>query len=148
LPKPDDLLIEARCWLGTPHRHQHAILGHGADCWTTVCEPGRTLGLLDYSAERMAPYEAYGEQPSPRVVIGILNTFLRPIEGEARTADVACLQWREGLPMHMAILGEFRGRPTLIHCLKRLGGVVEHGFTQEWPQLVHSWWRYPGLADG
>lgn len=113
-----------------------------------IREPGRALEVLDYSEERMAPFAAYGEQPSPRIVTGVLETFLLPVGDEPRTADVACLQWRDGLPMHMAILGDFEGRPTLLHCLKRFGGVTEHGFTQEWPGLVHSWWRYPGLADG
>lgn len=141
-----DLIIEARRWLGTPVRHQHAILGHGADCWAVVKEPGLACGVLDYDDDRMAPFAAYGEQPSPRIVLGVLETFLLPVTGEPETADVACIAWRPGLPMHMAILGDFQGRKTLIHALRNKHQVVEHGFSAEWPGLVHSWWRYPGFA--
>jgi len=145
LQKREALIAEARRWVRTPHRHQHEIMGHGADCWTTVKASGVACGVLPFSDERFAPFAAYSEQPSPRTVLGVLREFFLPVEGDPLLADVACIAWRPGLPMHLAILGDWKGRPTLIHCLKR--EVVEHGFSYEWPGRVHSWWRYPGLAD-
>jgi hypothetical protein len=157
MPKRNEVLIEARRWLGTPLRHQHALLGFGVDCWGLVRAVGEACNVLTISDEAWAPYQGYGPQPSPRMVKRGAEEFLAPLEGEPRVGDIACLAWREGLPMHFAIRGEFNGRPTLIHVLGDRNArqtvsrapaatVKEHGFTQEWPTLVDSWWSYPGLV--
>ncbi len=141
------LLAQARLWIGTPVRHQHAIIGFGVDCWHLVREVGTACGVLDYDDTLFDPFRAYGEQPSPRLVLGACRTFLASLEpGQQQVGDVACIAWRSGLPMHLAILGEYRSRPTLVHAHGARGRVVEHGFTAEWPRLVDSWWRYPGAA--
>lgn len=143
-----EVFREALRWNETPFLHQHRILGHGVDCWNLIRAPGEACGVLSIDEELFAPFAAYGLQPSPRQVLGVLSTFLRPVTGEPMLADVACIAWRPNLPMHMAILGEHEGRPTLLHASSKFGKVVHHGFVAEWPRLVHSWWRYPGLADG
>lgn len=158
MQKRDEVQAAARRWKGTPVLHQHAIQGFGVDCWKLIEATGTETGVLTMDAELWAPFASYGRQPSPRLVMGCAEAFLRPTT-EPLPADIALIAWREGLPMHFALLAEFRGRQTLIHALggswetsrvlatgEMADKVVEHGFTAEWPSLVHSWWRYPGLT--
>jgi hypothetical protein len=138
------VLEEARRWLRTPVRHQHAILGHGVDCWNHIRAVGEACDVLTVRPNAWEPFAAYGEQPSPRLVMGVAETFLRP-QPKPRVGDIALIEWRPGLTMHFAILGQYRDRLTLVHAYKPRREVVEHGFVAEWPGLVHSWWRYPRL---
>jgi hypothetical protein len=148
MQKREQIIERARTWVETPVLHQHAILGFGVDCWNLVKAVGEAEAVLQVDAELWAPFAGYGREPSPRIVMGVATTFLRPVEdGEQMAADIACIAWRPNLPMHFAILAAHKGRPTLIHAWKTVEKVCEHGFEQEWPGLVHSWWRYPGLAD-
>lgn len=153
MQKRNDVQAEARRWIGTPVIHQHQLLGVGVDCWGHVRATGEGAGVLTVDAARWAQFAGYSRQPSPKVVLGVCRAFLKPRQvAMGLPGDIACIAWRTGLPMHLAILGEFRGRATLIHADARrvdrqhpTGQVVEHGFTQEWPGLVHSWWRFPGV---
>lgn len=143
--KREEIVEEARRWIGTPYLHQHKVFGFGVDCLNLPRAVGEACGVLVVNEKRFAPLAAYSDQPSPRTVEAVSRCLFkrttRPLLG-----DIARIAWRPGLPMHFAILGEFRGRPTLIHALATKGGVVEHGFVAEWPGLVDSWWRFPGLT--
>lgn len=147
MQKREQIIAEARKWVETPYLHQHAILGFGADCLAVVREPGIACDVLTWDEDLFEPFRAYGEQPNPRNVIGMLESFFVPVEGEPLLADIVCLQWRPNMPMHLALLSQFKSRRTLIHAWRQHGKVVEHGFAAEWPGMAHSWWRYPGLAD-
>lgn len=147
MSKRAEILAEARTWLGTPKIHQHALKGFGVDCWGLVRATGEACQVLTVDPEAWEHFQGYGEVPSPRLVLGCANTFLVPIQ-EPGVGDIALLQWRDGLPMHFSLVGEFRGRRTLIHPIGngRRASCVEHGFTAEWPGLLHSWWSFPGLV--
>lgn len=153
MSKRTEIQTEARRWLGTPVIHQHRLQGVGVDCWGHISGVGLALGLMTVDPGKWAPFAGYGRQPSPRLVLGICRAFLKPRQVKVGLpGDIACIAWRDGLPMHLAILGEHSGRLTLIHADARrvdrthpTGQVVEHGFSQEWPSLVDSWWRFPGV---
>lgn len=146
-PKGIAIVAEARSWLGTPFHHQAALKGVGCDCGGLVRGVGAACGVLDIPEERWAPYAAYGRTPHPERMRAALEEFLVPIsEDQADVGDVCWLHWREGLPMHLAILGMLDTRFTIIHALIDNERVIEHGFAKEWQDRVTSWWRYPGLA--
>jgi NlpC/P60 family putative phage cell wall peptidase len=138
------IVVEARSWIGTPFIHQAAAKGAGCDCAGLIRGVGAATGAVEVPPAEWKRWAAYGRQPNPPRMRECLETFLTEIKDPGE-GDICWLQWREGIPMHLAFLASMDGRQTLIHALSDIGRVVEHGFTNEWPDRVHSWWRFPGV---
>jgi len=133
-----EIVAEARTWIGTPYVHQHGLRGVAVDCVGLILGVGRALEIMDWSAEKWAPFRAYGRTPNPDRMRKGMELFLTQIArktnsiavfADAKPGMVVWLQWREGLPMHLGIVGEFKGRLTLIHAYQGLDRCTEHGFT-------------------
>lgn len=150
-PSSDPVSIEARTWLGTPYVHQHRAKGVACDCVGLIIGVGLALEILpDWTPEAWAAHEAYGRAPNPEHMGRAIRQFMTPLDLDPRAiapaGSVAFMAWREGMPMHLGIIGALPdGRPSLIHAFSHVGRVTEHGFEQEWPGRVDSWWTYPGL---
>lgn len=146
---PADIVAEARRWVGTPFRHRGHHIGRACDCVGIVRGVVRAFALVDVPAEVAHELETYSRTPNPRRMGELLATFLTCTDLNPREiapdAHVAWLQWRDGLPMHLAITATYRERPTLIHALRE-HGVSEHGFAGLWRKRVHSYWRLPGVS--
>lgn len=140
------LVAVARRWVGTPYHHQARLRGIGVDCAGLIAAVGHDAGVLpDLDREAWKPIARYGRQPNPKHMAAVLRRFLFQIDESPLIGDVAWIEWREGLPMHLAILADLDGRPMIIHALGEAGEVVEHDFSSEWQDRVVGWWRYPGL---
>lgn len=136
---------QARLWLGTPFRHQAALRGVGCDCLGLIRGVAAELGICP--PLNLGVIGSYARAPNPVHMGRHLAAHLRRVR-RPRQGDIAWLEWREGLPMHLAYLaGEGEAR-TLIHAWETAGCVIEHGFVAEWPARVRAWWRLPALADG
>lgn len=121
--------------------------GVGVDCVGLIIGVGlQTRALTTFDEAAFAPFAGYGRLPHPDRMGEAMRRFLRPTDAP-EPGDVAWLEWRSGLPMHLAILAEWEGQRTLIHATNQVGRVVEHGFRSPWPGMVGSWWRYPALDD-
>ena len=144
----EEIQEEARRWLGTPYRHQHRMRGVAVDCIGVIWGVGEACRALSVDEALVRPYLAYSRLPSPTRFLDALAAFLEPAGDFVMPGDIACMAWDNdhGLPQHVGILCEDRGRPTIIHAESQIGRCVEHGFVGEWPGRVHSWWRYPGVA--
>lgn len=140
--------IEARRWINTPYRHQHRLLGHGVDCIGLVWGVGEACGILPVDPVLARPFLAYSRSPNPTRMRKAMETFFHRVEGEPLPGDIPFMAWdrEREIPQHLGILAEWRGQLTLIHAASNNGKVVEHGFLAEWPDLVESYWRYPGLG--
>ena len=140
------IISEARRWIDTPYHHQAMLRGVGVDCVGLIRGVGQVTGALPDDAEAWARYDGYSRIPNPRRMGEGMRQFLRPVDGAPQEGDIAWLQWRPDLPMHLAILAsDHRGGATLIHSYSEAGGVVEHGLTPEWLARVKSWWAYPNV---
>lgn len=138
----DAVIAEARRWVGTPYRHQAAVIGAGCDCVGLIRGVGLAAGVL--TLDRMAVWRrqfgAYSRLPNPARMAQGMREFLMPLTGDPETGDIIWLAWRRDLPMHLAICtGD-----TMIHSYSDIGRVVEHGLTAEWRNRIHSIWSYPG----
>lgn len=147
IDRSPEIVAEARSWIGTPYRHQGRTKGARVDCVGLILGVGKTLDLLDISPEDWKRHAGYSTNPNPRLMGEGMRKFLAPLPidkaEEAPDGAIAWLAWREDLPMHLAIMGTFQGRRTMIHAASHSGACVEHGFVSEWPDRVVSWWAYP-----
>jgi NlpC/P60 family putative phage cell wall peptidase len=147
MPKNDTLrdaiCAEARRWRKTPYWHQAALISVGVDCVGLIRAVGHACGVLADDAAQWRPFAAYSRLPRPERMGEAMRTFLHEIDpADVLPGDILWIQWRDGLPMHLALyLGE-----TIIHALYDVGFVAEHGYSAEWRERTHSVWRYPGLV--
>lgn len=140
------ILAEARTWLGTPYKHQASVKQVGVDCISLVVQVGRIVGVLPITDDEIASYSGYGRLPNPkRMAIGMAKYLNGVQSDDVQVGDIAWIQWRASLPMHLALVGEFEGRRTLIHALGDIGKVTEHTLDTVWEERVVSYWRYPGM---
>lgn len=150
----DAVVVAARTWVGTPYRHQHRLKGVGVDCVGLIIGAGLEAGVLEMTAADWKPFAGYSRTPNPAHMSRAIELFMRPLMVPPMRADlvgdgsVCWMGWRENLPMHLAIIATLPdGRRSMIHAYDRAAKCAEHGFDQEWPTRVISWWRYPGVAE-
>jgi NlpC/P60 family putative phage cell wall peptidase len=102
----DRIVVLARAWIGTPYRHQGAMMGVGCDC----------VGLI-----RGIWRELYGEEP---VTVPPYAPDWAERSGKDRLVDVACRLFGTPLPLAMAQPGDlllFRWRPD---CAAKHAGIL------------------------
>ena len=135
----DDIVAEARSWVGTPFRHQGRRKGKAVDCAGVVIETGKELDLLDYKEE------GYATQPDPTRMGALLERYLDPIDrGDLKPGDILWMRFIE--PMHLAIFSRLQdGRDGVIHAYSNVGRCVEHGLDDKWLRRVHRCYRYRGV---
>lgn len=130
----DDIVTEARSWVGTPFRHQGRVKGKCVDCAGHIARVGAVTKRTTFDTTQ------YSRQPNPRRMRAILNRELVPIAiTEARGGDVFFMAYNSRHPRHLAI---FTGE-SIIHAYEDIGFCVEHRFTDEWRRRVRAAYRYP-----
>jgi NlpC/P60 family putative phage cell wall peptidase len=147
----DGIVTEARTWLGTPFMHQQSMRGIGVDCVGLILGVGRDLGLLQISPAEWAPFAAYTRKPNPARMRKAMGRFLAPsscARGDLPAiGSIGWFGWRQELPMHLAIVAEYDGRPTMIHAFETMDRCVENSIDATWRTRVDTWWQYPGFED-
>ena len=138
--EPEEILAEARAWLGTPWRHQGRLKGVAVDCAGLVVGVGRELGLLAFDTR------AYGRLPDGQQLRALCDAHLaaKPV-AEIGPGDVLLLRFTRH-PQHLALVGD-RGAPfSLIHAHAEAGACVEHGADARWLRRIVAAYafRQPG----
>lgn len=147
----DDVVRQARSWLYTPYMHQQSLPGIGVDCVGLILGVGRQLDLLSIAPTDWAPFAAYTRRPNPARMRRAMRRFLiedpTPRHVIPPAGSIGWFGWRSDLPMHLAIVAEFEGRPSMIHAFGTARRCVENSLDEVWLSRVDSWWQYPGLEE-
>lgn len=139
------IVAEAREWIDTPYRHQAYLKGVACDCWGLIRGVGEALSIINVDPHRFARFRSYARLPNPKKMGEGLATFLDPVAAEdAGPGDVVWLAWRPDVPMHLGILAEHDGKPSLIHAEGLVGKTTELTIGPDMAALFHSFFRYPG----
>jgi NlpC/P60 family putative phage cell wall peptidase len=141
-----DVVAEARRWIGTPWRHQARLRGIGVDCGGLVIGVGQALGLP--VQDHPPGYARLPDGVSLRACVEGQCTRIPELEQGA----ILLLRW-EADPQHLAIVSMLpEGFIGMIHAWAGIRRVVEHGLTPEWQaRIVHdeagpAIYRLPGVA--
>jgi cell wall-associated NlpC family hydrolase len=143
------LVDEARQWIGTPFVHQAYRKGIGADCIGLIAGVALSFAMPDAVAWAQRPdCHNYAEQPDPKMLLRLTNEFLLPVCTEydaLMPADIVLMRF-ESDPMHFALVTSLT--PFLVvHALSRLGRVAEHHIDRAWQQRIMRIYRYRGLTQ-
>jgi hypothetical protein len=151
-PDAEKIVAEARTWVGTPYAHQAQLKGVGVDCVGLILGTGKGSGFMGPDVdERFKVFGGYSRVPNPRRMREGMETFLDPAPfgmpkaGECPpTGSIGWFQWRADLPMHLAVIARFEGRPSMIHAYSFAGRAVEHTLNAIWLARLNSVWVYRG----
>jgi len=135
----EQIVAEARRWLGTPFHHQGRLLGAGVDCVGVVIGVGRALGLTQFDTTD------YGRLPVPDRMLGQLSANLVPVAvGEIGLGDILWMRIDRD-PQHLAIVSGVAPR-QIVHAYEGVGRCVEHGLDGKWQRRVVRAWRFAGVV--
>ena len=117
----NDIVTEARTWVGTPYHHQARLKGVGVDCAGLVIGVARALDLVAPAFD----VAGYARQPDGWSFLAWADQHMSRIP-RATMAPGHCVVVRFGKhPQHIGIVGDYlHGGLSIIHA--RVGkGVVE-----------------------
>lgn len=121
-PTRQEVVAQARTWLGTPFHHQARLLGVGVDCVGLVIGVARTLNLVapDFDVT------AYPRVPDGTSFMHLVNLHMRPIQRQdMQPGDVVAVRF-DSDPQHLGILGNYsHGGLSIIHAASRSSKVIE-----------------------
>jgi NlpC/P60 family putative phage cell wall peptidase len=140
----NDIVTQARTWLGTPFHHQARLKGKGCDCLGLVVGVVDELGLEDANGMKLAAHDeiTYSRQPDGAYLTEKLTGLLAEIPAsEARAGDLALFKVREN-PQHLAILTDYEGTLGMIHCFAPARKVVEHRLDDDWKSRMIKAFRW------
>ena len=141
MPRRNEVIAEARSWIGTPWKHQGCMKGRACDCVGLVKGVAFGLGLPggDVDAER---YRGYSRLPNPRTMLEGLATHLRRTPIDEIDAGDVLLFAIDGQPQHLAIL---TGDQTIVHAFLQSRRVVEQRIPVAWRRQVVRAYSFPGV---
>lgn len=128
---PQDIINEARSWVGTPFHHQGRVKGAGVDCIGLVIGVAHELCISDFDSTN------YGRIPNPLV----MGKGLRENMIKTDLIEPGCVLWFAfaSAPMHVGIVTDV----GLIHAYSLVGKVVETGLDQQWLDRSRGVFRFP-----
>ena len=125
----NEVVAEARTWIGTHFHHQAHIKGVGVDCAGLVRGVAMNLGILQPNFEslpRAKEFMAYARNPNGASLMEACRLYMTEIDkADMQPGDVVVMSFDKH-PQHLAILGDYRhGGLSIIHASGRAGKVIE-----------------------
>jgi NlpC/P60 family putative phage cell wall peptidase len=129
----DQVVSEARSWLGTPYQHQASLKGAGCDCLGLV--RGVWRGVYGKEPEFPPPYSPdWAEAGGREALHDAAMRHLVPVALKAlQGGDVVLFRWRAHLPAkHAAIISSVGAGAAMIHA---------HDGISVCEVPLSNWWR-------
>lgn len=131
------IVDEARTWLGVPWRH----LGRnrqGIDCVGLGVVVAQALGITDYDTRE------YGRTPKPGLLAGLRRVAIEIPIDDILPGDFLVMRGT-AYPYHVAFVSEKHGVRHIIHAHASRRMVVEEPYIHEWPGLTVAAFRFKGI---
>lgn len=141
-----DVVDEARKWLGTPFHHQGRVLGVGVDCVGLISETGKGLGLTSHDSID------YSREPDGVSLVRELQVagLIGVSKDEMQMGDVLVFHFKR-MPRHVAILSREPGVDgpedfgKIIHAHMGVDNAVETHLARSWMNNISHVFRIPGV---
>ena len=140
----DDIVAEARGWIGTPYRHQASARGAGCDCLGLLRGVWRVC--LGVEPEVLPPYSAdWDEIAKQEVLLNAARFHLveRSYE-QLSPGDVILFRMRQkAVAKHLGICSEVGRVTRFVHAYAG-HGVVENSLSEPWVRRIAGVFAFPG----
>lgn len=132
------IIDEAREYVGTPYHHQGRLKKIGVDCAGIIVGINLKFGLTTHDVK--------GYTPTPHnnlLALALLDAgFKKKSRDNMEPGD--CLLMRFDMePQHLAI---FTG-DSIVHSYRKIKQVVEHRLNDVWKNRVVAAYDFPGVKD-
>ncbi|WP_054304647.1 NlpC/P60 family protein [Gemmobacter sp. LW-1] len=143
----EEIVAEARLWIGTPYLHQCATRGAGTDCLGLIRGVWRVL--VGPEPTEVPPYTQDWAEPSGEEALlaaGAQFLIPRPLT-ELASGDVILFRMREGsVAKHLGILTEVGRRESFVHAYTA-HGVIESPLSAPWKRRIAARFAFPDRAE-
>jgi len=134
-----EIVDEARSYVGTRFHHQARVKGVAVDCIGLLVGVARALGLFEHDNR------SYSRHPDGHTLLEELEKVLDRVEegAEPELGDVLVfwISERTKRPQHIAIKSDV----GMIHTYAHIGKVVETHLTKAWRRRICAVFRFRGL---
>lgn len=140
----DDIVAEARRWVGTPYHHQASVRGIGTDCLGLVRGVWRVLHGAD--AEAVPAYSRdWAEATGAETMLAAARRHLLERQpAQIAPGDVLIFRYRShAVAKHVAILS---GPASMVHAIEGRA-VAEVPFGQWWHRHLAAVFSFPGIGS-
>lgn len=128
----EQIILEARSWIGTKFIHQAANKNIGCDCIGLVVGVLKNIGLEippDYNTN-------YPEIPDGKSLEAKLDRNLKIKNfADVSAGDIFLMKFKEQ-PQHVGFISVNHGKLSVIHSYKNIGKVVEHRLNPYWQSKI------------
>jgi cell wall-associated NlpC family hydrolase len=135
----DQVISEARSWIGTPWRHQGRSRKRGVDCIGLLVVVARSFGL------NVEDRTDYARDPTALHLLEHLRKQLVFVPPGANRLGTVGVFRQSVLPCHVGILAQKYGQPSVIHARHGSGRVDEELLSDALGHLVETG-AFPGLV--
>lgn len=135
------VVAEARRWIGTPYQHQCSVQGAGCDCLGLV--RGIWRAVIGAEPEAMPAYTQDWAEPSGQeVLLAAALRWLLP-QPVAAAGDVLLFRMRDGsIAKHLGIAAETGASASFIHAYTG-HGVIESPLSGPWARRIVARFAFP-----
>lgn len=134
----EQIVTEARAWIGTRWQHQARVKGRATDCAGLVIGVAWEVGLIG----RDVDFNGYARQPDGDRMRQVCRDMMVEIPATCiRPGDVVAMRF-ELEPQHVAIVTD-RG---IIHAYAQARRVVEHRLDSLWKSRIVGAYQFKGIA--
>ena len=141
----EQIVVQARTWLGTAFHHQGRVKHVGVDCIGLIVCVVRELELVNEAGEFLADYDytQYSRTPDGFTLKSKLDTHLQPIPvEEIGPGDVLLFRFNKN-PQHVAFVTDrLDGDLSILHCYSTSNFVAEHRLDDKWRNLIVAAYRF------
>lgn len=141
------IITEARAWIGTPYVHQSARKGAGTDCLGLL--RGIWLSLYGSEPEAVPAYSMDWSEPQgeERLWQAALRHLQPKDLAEEAAGDVLLFRMRNGaVAKHLGVAGRTGQNPSFVHAYSRYG-VIESSLSLPWRRRVVARFTFPEEAN-
>lgn len=139
----EDIVAEARSWLGTPYVHQAATKGAGTDCLGLL--RGVWRALVGREPEAVPAYSKDWSEPQgeERMWGAAQRHLIEKPKFVLEVGDVLLFRMRDrSVAKHLGIVSETGEAPRFIHAYSGYG-VVENALSDPWRRRVVACFEFP-----
>lgn len=139
-----DLVKQARTWIGTPYHHQGRVKKVGADCIGLLVGVLKDLNVLSNVKDKDGNFiplyrfddSVYSFNPNGHKLQKIIRQFFRPKDvKDIEPGDIVLMCWAK-FPQHVAYVSDYNDKLGLIHIHRHAGKCVEHNLDETWKSRI------------
>ena len=142
----EEIVTEARSWIGTPWKHAQALKGVGCDCIGLVGGVAANVGITDdWYTDASRAFKGYGRMPEAAKIAAGCERWMTPVAFHAlQLGDILVMRF-EKEAQHFGILSQLHPR-YMIHAYAQARRVGENRIDEAWSQRIIAVYRFKGVA--